>query len=132
MVSKYELVVERAVGILLKSENRLGPREAYEKAAQVEIPNSESSRKKGCPKSAFLGLCEDGFVTGVQPGNYKAGKKNKSYAVAAARLALSGRGHQEPDWDSIWSRVKPRPDFRHNHQMNVVGALWRLGFLKQP
>ena len=34
------------------------------------FPTQESSRKKGCPQSAFLGLCEDGYVKGIPQGRY--------------------------------------------------------------
>lgn len=46
--------------------------------------NSESSRKKGCPKNSFLGLCEAGLVKGIKTDSYFKSKKpnvNKKYAI---------------------------------------------------
>lgn len=46
--------------------------------AMLEVfPTQESSRKKGCPKSTFLGLCENGYVKGIPAGKYLLRKKVK-------------------------------------------------------
>jgi hypothetical protein len=50
-------------------------------------PTSPTSRKKDCPRGAFLGLCEEGLVKGIPAGKYTASKDNKAYAVRAAALA---------------------------------------------
>lgn len=42
-------------------------------------------QRKGCPKSAFLGLCDEGLIRGVSKGNYtyRSDSLNKAYAVQA-------------------------------------------------
>jgi hypothetical protein len=49
-----------------------------------------SAQKKGCPRGAFLGLCEEGLVKGIPAGNYTTSKDNKAYAVRAAELLITG------------------------------------------
>ena len=39
---------------------------------------------KGCPKNAFLGLCEEGLVVDIEKGYYterSTSHKNKDYAI---------------------------------------------------
>ena len=38
--------------------------------------DSKSSQEKGCPKSAFLGLCEEGFIKEISKGKYTSSVKN--------------------------------------------------------
>ena len=45
---------------VFKSKKNSDPAQAWKSAADQVFPDSDSSRSKGCPKSAFLGLCEDG------------------------------------------------------------------------
>jgi hypothetical protein len=76
MMAKYGEVATRAVGLLLW-EPDTSPADAWESAAARVFPDSPSSREKSCPRSAFLGLCEDGIVTGVSPGAYSRSVLNK-------------------------------------------------------
>ncbi len=46
------------------------PVEAWNTAAEKEFKNNVASIKKSCPKNAFLGLAESGFVVGVPKGSY--------------------------------------------------------------
>jgi hypothetical protein len=49
-----------AVGAVDRVRNReVDPLTAWNASARAVFPNSESSQKKGCPKDAFLGLCEE-------------------------------------------------------------------------
>ena len=45
-----------------------------------------SSQGKPCTKSAFLGLCPDGYVRGVISGHYTQSLINKWYAIKAADI----------------------------------------------
>lgn len=82
---------------------------------------------KGCPRTAFLGLCEEGLVKNIQKGNYlKANTTNKKYAIAALKLLRAC----EDNYTSIelWKAIKAKT--KHNNQMDVVIALYRVGYLK--
>lgn len=77
---------------------------------------------EGCPRCAFIGLCEEGMVKGIEPGNYglREPNKNKIYAIAAAKLVLSGH---EPDHRAIWQKVTGA-DIRAHDQVHIVLALY--------
>jgi len=38
---------------------------------------------KGCPRGAFLELCEAGMIKGIASGKYTRSKRNKEYAIDA-------------------------------------------------
>ena len=100
------------------------PRDAWNESATQHMASLES-RKKGCPRSAFLGLCEAGLVDGIPAQEYIGSKKNKQYAVDAVRL-LSEDATLVDDISGLWRGISPK---RHNHQMDVVVALWNEGLI---
>jgi len=61
---KYGLVALNAVN-RLNSSQETDPCSAWDEAAVYVFPTQLSLRKKVCPRSAFLGLCEEGKVKGV-------------------------------------------------------------------
>ncbi|WP_260862783.1 DUF6979 family protein [Citrobacter sp. Marseille-Q6884] len=83
---------------------------------------------EGCPRNAFIGLCEEGMVKGIPSGCYGLRKdnKNKGYAVAAANLILSGH---EVDNNAIWQQVTSGYVQPHD-QVNIVIALHDAGLLQ--
>jgi hypothetical protein len=85
-------------------------------------PTSQSARKKGCPRGAFLGLCEEGLVKGIPAGHYTASRDNKDYAVRAAGLLTEGK--QNWSTSSLWRAVADDPEKAHNGQIDIVLALW--------
>jgi hypothetical protein len=103
------------------------PAARWEKALHQLYPTSPTSRKKGGPRGAFLGLCEEGLVKGIRAGNYAASKENKAYAVHAAAL-LAG---ETQSWSTtaLWSAVTGDPEKKHSSQMDVVLALWKNGLI---
>ncbi|WP_157765423.1 hypothetical protein [Serratia sp. BW106] len=91
-------------------------------------------KEKGCPRGAFLGLCQNGWVNGVPRGNYlRKGYLNQQYAISAAQYLLSN-----PDvkigvsklWQEVIKTAQDREKV-HNQQMNVVLALNDAGLLQQ-
>ncbi|CRY55648.1 Uncharacterised protein [Yersinia intermedia] len=83
---------------------------------------------EACPRSAFIGLCEEGLVKGIPAGSYglRENNKNKGYAVAAANLILSGH---ELDHKVIWRKVTDSNIVPHD-QVNIVIALHNAQFLQ--
>ena len=95
----------------------------WENAMQMLYPTSPTARKKGGPRGAFLGLCEEGLVKGIPAGRYTASKENKAYAVRAAELLREGK--QSWSTNSLWRAVTDDLEKTHNSQMDVVLALWK-------
>ncbi len=100
------------------------PATAWQLAAETECPNSVSMQRKGCPRSAFLGLCSAGLVRGVPKGDYTHSERNKAYAIKAVELLRSDK-RLALNRTELWHRVLlGRPKVRHNDQLDVVLALW--------
>jgi hypothetical protein len=95
----------------------------WQSAMERLYPTSPIARKKGSPRGAFLGLCEQGLVKGIPAGSYSATKFNKDYAVRAAELLLAGMPN--PSRSSLWRAVVNNASIEENGQMDVVLALWK-------
>ena len=101
----------------------VNPVARWESAMERLYPTSPAARKKGCPRGAFLGLCEEGLVKGIPAGHYTKSKDNKAYAVRAA--ALLTEGTQSWSRSTLWQAVTNDPEKPHNSQMDIVLALWK-------
>jgi len=95
----------------------------WESALERLYPTSPAARNRGCPRGAFLGLCEEGLVKGIPAGRYTSAKENKDYAVRAAALLMEGK--QSWSITTLWREVTNDPAKMHNSQMDVVLALWK-------
>jgi hypothetical protein len=69
------------------------PKARWESAMEKVYPTSTAARNKGCPRGAFLGLCEDGLVKGIPAGRNTASKDNKEYAVRAVAFLIEKEQH---------------------------------------
>ncbi len=125
-----------AVKILAATGQTTDPRKAWETAARKIMSNSPASQKKGCPRVAFLGLCEEGLVKGVPRGNYTGStkkKKNKDYAVRMANYLITHPGiANTPDPQTLWQIAlagEANPPASENGQTDVVLSLWKAGRL---
>jgi hypothetical protein len=83
-------------------------------------------RKKSCPKSTFLGLCEEGLIQDVPRGSYTRSHLNKEYALRALQLLKDDTARK---WTSgaLWRVVMAGEEKKPNSQMEVVIALWSKG-----
>jgi len=121
-MGKYGEAAVKAVKLLV-SGNVDRPKDAWEVATSEIFSKGTSSQRKGCPRNAFLGLCEEGKIKGIPPGNYTNSRKNKEYAIKAVQIlqeipALSSNP------ETLWNRVVERAYKAHNQQMDVVTQLW--------
>jgi hypothetical protein len=127
-MAKYGLAALRATELIRGSRCLAAP-EAWVVATKEIFPGQPASQSKGCPRGAFLGLCESGFVVGVPVGRYTNAHLNKKYAIAAVQLLavdskLAARGE-----DELWQRVMNGRTKRANSQMDVVLTLWTNGLI---
>ena len=122
-MSKYEDLAKSAAE---KARTGIDPQQAWESAALEVFPTQKSSRNKGCPKGAFLGLAEEGMIRGIPAGNYTRSLDNKQYAVDAVSI-LKTRPELSNDPSELWKAVMSGRSKQHNEQMSVVIALWKSG-----
>ena len=117
--NKYGLTAIKALEIY-KAEKSL--RESWF-SATVELFDSESSQNKGCPRSTFLGLCEEGLIKGISKGEYESNStKNKTHAINAVTY-LKENNVESISTKELWSKLNVG-NKSHNSQMDVVLALW--------
>ncbi len=87
------------------------------------MSDSLSVQFKGCPRAAFLGLCEAGAVVGIKPGKYGAPRNNKN-----ARYTLNALGILKAspiagyDKQELWTTATAPAKLSENQQLDVVIA----------
>ena len=122
------LAAKRARNSKKRAWNSKKPRQAWEKSAKEVFPDKPASQDKDCPRSAFLGLAEDGLIVGIPSGNYTKSQDSKRYAIAGVDLL-----RKEPALcdcpRKMWYRIMGK-NKKHNNQMEVVAALWKNGDIK--
>lgn len=104
------------------------PQDAWNQTTIELFGANTPAQRKGCPKNAFIGLCEDGLVRGIPKGNYtnRSDSLNKAYAVQAVKL-LKANSELASDRNVLWNEVMRGVKKSHNSQMDVVLALWWNG-----
>jgi len=103
------------------------PVERWASAIEQLYPSSPTAQRKGSPRGAFLGLCEEGLVKGIPPGHYSSTKQNKDYAVRAVALLTDKTQHWSTS--TLWRAVTNDSEKAHASQMDVVMALWKNGLI---
>ncbi|MCI0501953.1 MAG: hypothetical protein L0Y61_09470 [Epsilonproteobacteria bacterium] len=126
-MGKYGQVASIATNMLVSNQVN-DPIQAWELAAIQVFPASKSSQNKSCPKSSFLGLCEDGYIPNVEKGKYTRSKKNKVYAVKGLSLLTSNPDLSEME---LWKMAIDKSDKTYNHQMDIVKTLWDNNLINQ-
>jgi hypothetical protein len=102
----------------------------WEEATISIFGKGTTSQTKSCPKGAFLGLCEEGLVKGVDTGTYLANSAentSKQYTLAALELLKKERSIPE-NRNAFWQRIPGTPD-THNGQLDVLFALIEKGLI---
>tara|TARA_R110001592_G_scaffold163124_1_gene396838 strand:- start:210 stop:590 length:381 start_codon:yes stop_codon:yes gene_type:complete len=114
--------------VAIKAAKATGnPKDNWLKEVQEAFLDSESSQKKSCPKSTFLGLCKEGLVKGISKGNYTKSIDNTAYAIKAVEIV---KQNSQTIFSSkeLWEKLE-LGDKSHNSQMDVVLALWENGLI---
>ena len=126
-MSKYGEAAILAVE-LIESGKATDPEDGWKQAVRKVFPASQPLQRKGCPKGAFLGLCSQGLVQGIDAGPYGQPTKNGEYAVGAAEVLRANRFLcSQPAL--LWKKVAG-PSKTENNQMEVVIALWQAGRIR--
>lgn len=126
-MSAYGKAALRAAELLRRGAFDM-PQDAWRAAISEQYSHSASAQAKGCPRSAFLGLCSSGAISGVPAGDYTRSKKNKYYALRAVEILqappLLANNHAD-----LWAEVIGAAHKTPNHQMEIVTSLWLSGHL---
>lgn len=125
-MNKYGQTSVNAVQ-LIQDGKTTNPLDAWNKAVRDIYPNNKPSQDKACPKSAFLGLCEEGKIKNVSRGSYTRSKLNKNYALKALSLIETGF-NIEMGAEELWIRVMNGVNKKSNAQMDVVISLYEAGY----
>ena len=123
-MSKYANVSLRATDNIINKI--MSPPNAWQEAVRYIFHGKKASQQKGCPKCAFLGLCEEGFVTGISRGKYTNSKLNKHYAIKAVEHIRKTKNSSISS-KKLWTIVAKGK--KHNEQMDVVLALINKGYI---
>lgn len=111
---------------------KMTPPMAWQSAVESTFQINSTSIQKGCPRNAFLGLCEEGLVKGVEIEQYTRSDLNKAYAIKAVEILKEKE--KEFKTKELWIEVLKRLDSdvskAHNSQMDVVIALWKAGMIR--
>ena len=120
--SKYATVAMHAVE---SASHGMHPLQAWQLASLKVFPHSLSRQRKGCPKSTFLGLAQEGELIGIPSGRYTNAEENKRYALTALSF-LRSNPLLANDPKRLWIEIMRAEGYDkvHNHQMEVVAALW--------
>ncbi|WP_238653205.1 DUF6979 family protein [Paenibacillus piscarius] len=89
-MSKYGLAAIKAAS-LIKDEPGCTPLNGWNQSTNELYGENTHSQRKGCPKNAFLGLCEEGLIRGISKGNYAYKRKSHNSQMDVV-LALWNKG----------------------------------------
>jgi hypothetical protein len=128
-MEKYGEVAIGATELVRSSGS--APQVAWEEVVRSVFPESNSLQDKGCPRGAYLGLCEDGFITGIPSGSYTKSRDNKGYALRAVEILEAEPTLADAGPKVLWDRVMNGQSKVYNSQMHVVLALWQRGWIKR-
>ena len=105
------------------------PQDAWGAALSEHYTAAEQLRnaiKHTCPKGAFLGLCQNGFLRGIAPGHYTNSVRSRHYAHAAVVYLRA-----DPSLATNKSRLKTLvyKGRSPNGELDVVLAFWAEGLI---
>lgn len=85
---------------------------------------------KGCPRGAYLGLCEEGLVKDVPAPKERLTRSadNKRYAIKAVEALRRDETLRCRSAD-LWREVSQPRAIVHNGQIDVVLGLWAEGMI---
>jgi hypothetical protein len=130
-MNQFGEVAIRALEIYAEKKN--DPRESWIEASNEIIGKDSSSSKKVCPRSTFLGLCEEGYIKNIPKGIYLRNRQkngNKKYAIYAVKILFKDPAMKN-NTHSLWKKAIGNKEIRENGQMDVVIALFEKKYIIQ-
>src|SRR5688500_17343302 len=107
LINEYGDVAIRAVE-KIRSGTADSPGAAWDEAAREIFPGRIHRQRKGWPRGALLGLCDEGLVLGAPARAYTRSIDNKAYAVRAVSLLRSVPELAVHGRRALWNRVKAK------------------------
>ena len=117
-MGKYGQAAVEAAKLLI-SKVITEPAVAWDIATNKIFGKGTAAKEKGCPKGAFLGLCEYGFIKNVPKGKYTNSEENKRYAVKAIRLLINNP-QLLTDEEAVWKEVIGEQIKKQNNQIDLT------------
>lgn len=101
----------------------ISPSKAWDQA-RIEI----ISYNKVCPRSAFLALCEEGYLIGIEPGRYSTNelRENKDHAILAV-THINFNAEDFSNYKRIWDNLGIKTS--HQGHIDVIYGLFIGGYL---
>ena len=119
-------VVKELQNLGKEEQKKINLRDLWkEKCEENEF--KEASIKKVCPRLAFIGLCENNLIKGIEIKNSNKESLNKNYAVEAVKILKNNNRHYTSK--ELWEEIGNK-DKKHNRQMDIVLALWEKEMIK--
>ncbi|EST59134.1 hypothetical protein K151_1958 [Proteus hauseri ZMd44] len=118
-----------AVQTALNYDDKVNLREQWTNAISKET-TSKSSINKGCPKGAFLGLCELGLVKNIPSNDYNAGADNKRHAKELLALAIENPNITATECFRLYQKSNNDLPKNHNGQADVVISLLEANLIR--
>jgi len=125
MPSMYEKASLDAMKLIRQGAS---PPQAWEQSVG-HYTNSQSARTKGCPRGAFLGLCQEGLVKDVPAQRYTASMASKNYAISTVMLLKQGSTNVE-NINEIESFVMPERQRGDQGEIRIACVLWKNGLIR--
>jgi hypothetical protein len=119
--SQYAKAAEEAYNLVVNKKK--GFSDAWEISVQKNI-EKETSRKKGCPKQTFIGLCDHGHLEKIT-GKQEVVSINYRYALFAIQ---EWKKNPKVSNTIMWNKIVERfgEAKNHNEQLSVVRGLWNV------
>jgi len=125
-MGRYGKAAIEAVKLILST--KIYPEQAWDIATSNEFGRGTNLQKKGCPKGAFIGLCEQGMIKGVPIGSYTDSLENKRYAVLAVKI-LKEKPELLENKDKLWVEITEGKSIKQNNQLDIVLSLWNKNYI---
>ena len=113
---------------MLEQGTPSNPEAAWTRAIRRETKNYES-RRKTCPREAFLGLCAAGLIPGCEARPSLFRSSNGDYAVRMVK-AIRADPQVLTDRNRLWRSAVGSAEKEENGQIDVVVSLWREGMIE--
>ena len=113
---------------MLEQGTPSNPEAAWTRAIRRET-KSYDSRRKTCPREAFLGICAAGLIPGCEARPSLFRSSNGDYAVRMLE-AIRADPQVLTDRKRLWRSAVGSAKKKENGQIDVVVSLWREGIIE--